>query len=156
MAKEASVDEMAAYHDHNWGRWYWGDDAGWEWGGVPVGRRVRIRLDPPHGSGPSRGRDGPLRAVVGGRARSFHPRTVEAVLGGALREPASRGPGAMPCSPLLPRAPPLPSRVRLVADDGYDRVELEARLAHAAADRGRRACPTGLRVYRRARRRVPR
>ena len=21
-----------AYHDHNWGRWYWGDDLGWEWG----------------------------------------------------------------------------------------------------------------------------
>ena len=28
--------------------------------------------------------------------------------------------------------PLLPSRVRLVADDGYDRVELEARLAHTA------------------------
>ena len=23
---------FSAYHDHNWGRWRWGDDAGWEWG----------------------------------------------------------------------------------------------------------------------------
>ena len=22
----------SAYHDHNWGRWHWGDDLGWEWG----------------------------------------------------------------------------------------------------------------------------
>ena len=25
------MDQLAAYHDHNWGRWHWGDDAGWEW-----------------------------------------------------------------------------------------------------------------------------
>src|SRR5947208_9514530 len=24
-------DETVMYHDHNWGRWHWGDDAGWEW-----------------------------------------------------------------------------------------------------------------------------
>ena len=22
----------SAYHDHNWGRWHWGDDLGWDWG----------------------------------------------------------------------------------------------------------------------------
>ena len=22
----------SGYHDHNWGRWHWGDDVGWEWG----------------------------------------------------------------------------------------------------------------------------
>src|SRR5690606_5897731 len=21
-----------AYHDHNWGRWYWGDEIAWDWG----------------------------------------------------------------------------------------------------------------------------
>src|SRR5690606_11476153 len=21
----------SAYHDHNWGRWHWGDDIGWDW-----------------------------------------------------------------------------------------------------------------------------
>ena len=24
----------SAYHDHNWGRFRWGDDFGWEWGSV--------------------------------------------------------------------------------------------------------------------------
>ena len=24
------------YHDHNWGRWHWGDDIGWAWGTFPV------------------------------------------------------------------------------------------------------------------------
>ena len=26
------VRRASAYHDHNWGRWHWGDDVGWEWG----------------------------------------------------------------------------------------------------------------------------
>ncbi len=25
-------NRFTAYHDHNWGRWFWGDDIGWEWG----------------------------------------------------------------------------------------------------------------------------
>jgi hypothetical protein len=129
--EEARVDEMAAYHDHNWGRWYWGDDAGWEWGAFLSADGcafVSTRpTDRAHRTGGTA-----LRAVVGGRARSFHPRTVEARLGGTLREPASRGPGAMAALHSCRAHPQLPSRVRVVADDGYDRVELEASLAHAA------------------------
>ena len=26
------LQESCGYNDHNWGRWYWGDDLGWEWG----------------------------------------------------------------------------------------------------------------------------
>src|SRR6516162_3972998 len=26
-----SLAAASAYHDHNWGRWHWGDDLGWEW-----------------------------------------------------------------------------------------------------------------------------
>ena len=57
---------------------------------------------------------------------------MEAGLGDTLREPASRGPGAMAALHSCRARPQLPSRVHVVADDGYDRVELEARLAHAA------------------------
>ncbi len=28
------LDDAAAYHDHNWGRFRWGDDFGWTWGSV--------------------------------------------------------------------------------------------------------------------------
>ena len=27
-----SVDAAVAYHDHNWGFWYWGEDLAWDWG----------------------------------------------------------------------------------------------------------------------------
>ncbi len=26
------LNEVAAYHDHNWGKWLWGHDFAWEWG----------------------------------------------------------------------------------------------------------------------------
>lgn len=33
VARERIVlDDACAYHDHNWGHWFWGDDFGWEWG----------------------------------------------------------------------------------------------------------------------------
>lgn len=124
-------DDTAAYHDHNWGRWYWGDDAGWEWGAFlsPDGSAfVSTRpTDRNHRAGGTA-----LRAVVGGRERSFNPRTVTIRLGGSLHELASRAPGAMAALHSCRAHPDLPSRVSVVADDGSDRVELEARLAHAA------------------------
>ena len=27
-----ALEAVPAYHDHNRGRWYWGDELGWEWG----------------------------------------------------------------------------------------------------------------------------
>ncbi|WKG06105.1 hypothetical protein [Mycolicibacterium sp. HK-90] len=33
-ADEQSVDNELAYHDHNWGRFRWGDDFGWTWGTI--------------------------------------------------------------------------------------------------------------------------
>ena len=29
---EHRIDGELAYHDHNWGRFWWGDDFGWTWG----------------------------------------------------------------------------------------------------------------------------
>lgn len=31
---EHRFENEVAYHDHNWGRFWWGDDFGWEWGTV--------------------------------------------------------------------------------------------------------------------------
>ena len=30
--QEQRIDGELAYHDHNWGRFWWGDDFGWTWG----------------------------------------------------------------------------------------------------------------------------
>jgi len=32
--QEHRVDDELAYHDHNWGRFWWGDDFGWTWGTI--------------------------------------------------------------------------------------------------------------------------
>ncbi len=33
---EHTLSDAPSYHDHNWGRWKWGDDFAWEWGfGLP-------------------------------------------------------------------------------------------------------------------------
>jgi hypothetical protein len=32
--REHLVDDDLAYHDHNWGRFRWGDDFGWTWGTI--------------------------------------------------------------------------------------------------------------------------
>lgn len=32
--REHRFDNDVSYHDHNWGRFWWGDDFGWEWGTV--------------------------------------------------------------------------------------------------------------------------
>ncbi len=31
-SQEHRIDSELAYHDHNWGRFWWGDDFGWTWG----------------------------------------------------------------------------------------------------------------------------
>lgn len=32
--RERRIDNEVAYHDHNWGRFWWGDDFGWTWGTI--------------------------------------------------------------------------------------------------------------------------
>ena len=32
--REHRVESQVAYHDHNWGRFWWGDDFGWTWGTI--------------------------------------------------------------------------------------------------------------------------
>ncbi|OBF52076.1 hypothetical protein A5787_07305 [Mycobacterium sp. 852002-50816_SCH5313054-b] len=32
--REHRIDDDYAYHDHNWGRFWWGDDFGWTWGTI--------------------------------------------------------------------------------------------------------------------------
>jgi hypothetical protein len=126
-----SGDDIAAYHDHNWGRWYWGDDAGWEWGAFlsPDGAAfVTTRpTDRSHRDGGTA-----FRAHVGSQTRSFHPRTVHSRLGGRLEDAPGRVPGAMAALHAGRAQPRLPSRVSVFADDGYDHVELEASFEHAA------------------------
>ena len=122
------------YHDHNWGRWHWGDDVGWEWG---------VMLAP--GPGPTlvisrttdrehRRRGEPALVVdhAGGRTR-FRASAVDVRLEGRLQDlPIRRLPGALAALHQGRAHPALPGRIRIRADDGLDRADVEF-LPRAAA-----------------------
>ena len=86
----------SAYYDHNWGRWHWGQDLGWEWGCFlapapgPVFFLSRL-TDRAHRSG-SR----VLHvAYPDGRQRTFSGPAVERTHRGLLEGPPRRLPGAL-------------------------------------------------------------
>jgi hypothetical protein len=122
----------SAYHDHNWGRWHWGDDFGWEWGcflpspPAPafvlsgVTDRAHLFSDPSLHVARSRGK------------QRFSGRALSVDWSGALAAPPRRLPGAVAALHHDRSTPRLPERLTVTADDGRDRVELEF-VARAAA-----------------------
>lgn len=123
----------SAYHDHNWGRWHWGDDVGWDWGSfltpapgpVIVVARTADRL---------RRRPGPAIVVVdqGGRRRTFRGASVSLSFTDRFRDRLRRIPGAMAALRADRAAPVLPGRVTVLVDDGRDRLRLDFRVRAAA------------------------
>lgn len=121
-----SLDGASVYHDHNWGRWHWGDDFGWDWasflapppGPAVVFARTTDRL---------RRRPGPAFLLVTGPGtyRRFTGAAVDVRTEGRLDAPLRRVPGAMAALRSDRAAPRLPARVRVRADDGVDRVEVD-------------------------------
>jgi hypothetical protein len=127
------LDGCDAYHDHNWGRWRWGDDIGWRWGcflaagGDPsfVIGRTYDRL---HRAG---GR--PVLLVhCGGRRRLFTGSTVRIDTAGALDARPRRLPGALAALHVDRARPALPAEVHVDVDDARGRVRLRFRAAAAA------------------------
>lgn len=123
----------SAYHDHNWGRWHWGEGVRWEWGCFlapapgPAFVLGRTR-DEQH-----RISEEPVLVVHSlGRRRTFRAAAVELELSGLLEARARRLPGALAALHQDRAEPRLPRTLRVRADDGRDRVELEF-TARAAA-----------------------
>lgn len=123
----------SGYCDHNWGRWHWGDDAGWEWGtflapapgpAVVLSRLTDRRHTRSHATSVEL-RDGPRR-------RRFGVRAVTVEWGEATIPLGARLPGAMAALHSDRRAPRLPASLRVHADDGYDRVTLTFHARNAA------------------------
>ena len=132
---DASVplDGASAYHDHNWGRWHWGDDFGWDWGSFatpPPGPTVVLARTADR----SRRRPGPPTLLIVGEGfqRRFGGRTIQIRQQGRLAGPLRRLPGAMAALRPDRASPSLPAHVRVVADDGMDRVELDFTARSAA------------------------
>ncbi len=115
-----------AYHDHNWGRWHWGDDIGWDWGSFLHGAgdgsvvfarttdRAHLRCGSPT-----------VLLDRAGARRTFTGDRVRVEWSGQAAPPARRLPGAMAALHGDHRRPRIPAVLRLSARSGRDGLELE-------------------------------
>jgi hypothetical protein len=124
--RRLDLGKATAYHDHNWGRWHWGDDLGWQWCAfqapddgpafvvIRTTDRTHMRGEPPA-----------LVAYHGALRRSFVGPRVNVRNEGWFEGPVRRVPGALAALHSDRAEPRLPAIVRVVADDGVDYVALE-------------------------------
>jgi hypothetical protein len=130
---ELPLDRAIAYHDHNWGRWHWGDDVGWDWGACvtaePAATLVVSRSA-------DRLRRAPGRALliveVDGVRRTFAGPAVALGCAGRLDARPRRFPGALAAARQDRARPHLPERITIRADDGFDRCSIRFRPESAA------------------------
>ena len=117
---------VSAYHDHNWGRWFWGEDVGWEWGAF-VGEDkgpvfvLSVVTDRAH---KCRGRP-QLMLETGFGRRIFGGGMVEVAFDGNLQFRLRRLPGALAALHQDRVQPWLPHRVAIRAGSGLDWVRIE-------------------------------
>jgi hypothetical protein len=127
------LGEASAYHDHNWGRWHWGDDLGWDWGAFlapdPGPAVILIRVT-------DRNREATLPPAlvvhVDGERRTFSGPRVVLQESGRLPPPSRKVAGSLGALHSDRGDPGLPAAVRATANDGVDRIEIEF-TAHSAA-----------------------
>lgn len=122
--REIPLDGAFGYHDHNWGRWLWGDDAAWEWGAFllpgPIAVVVARACDRAHALfGP------PYVMLVRDRkATAFPPARVEIALSARHPRLERRLPGALAAIHPDRRTPDLPARVEVRAEGPTGAFEL--------------------------------
>jgi hypothetical protein len=130
---QITLADVTGYHDHNWGFWHWGKDLGWDWGYI-------------HNHSPRRSKK-PEVSIVYGRAKGaakqdIHTDVVLIVwinrkvslvflekavqieyIGQFNKTRIPRVPGVMAALHPL-RATDVPEGIRIVAEDGDDRLSL--------------------------------
>jgi len=124
--ERADLRGASAYHDHNWGRWHWGDDVGWEWGcflqpspgaAIVLSRttdRAHRNFDPAS-----------LTVRVGNRRRAFPGPSIKLDYDGELETIARRAPGALAALHQDHARLRLPRRLLIRASDGIDHMVVE-------------------------------
>jgi hypothetical protein len=116
---------FSAYHDHNWGRWHWGDDIGWEWGSFQAADDGSVVLATTTDRRHLR-RD-PFIVTLDHHdvRRTFTGARVGTRWSGAGPSPTCRTPGALAALHSDRRRPRLPGRLNVSARMGRDELELE-------------------------------
>jgi len=126
LGRRHDLSGASAYHDHNWGRWHWGEDLGWQWGcflaPAPGPALVFTRTTDRTHHGLGR----PMLVVrTPGARRTFVGPMVEAIRSGRSEGRLRRLPGALAALHQDRAAPALPASLRITAADGIDDVEIE-------------------------------
>jgi hypothetical protein len=126
------LNDAIGYHDHNWGRWFWGNDAAWEWGaftfpndgGVIVFARTCDKGHDVYGHVH-------FSVQMAGRTLVFPPHRVDIAFEGRLGGSNRRVPGALAAIHPDRRHPALPRTLRVTSSDGINGLQLtfEARSA---------------------------
>ena len=120
-----SLNDAIGYYDHNWGRWFWGDDAAWEWGAFVLAEPGAIVVfaracDKAHRH------YGEVHLTLipsaGGHTMQFTRVSVR--LSGRLSQPERRIPGALAAIHPDRRRPGLPGVVEITASNGVDELYL--------------------------------
>ncbi len=123
----------SGYQDHNWGRWHWGDDIGWEWGAfLAPGPGPAFVLSRATDRDHKRCGNVSLSVRAGDQRRTFTGTSTVVEYSGQLEVPLRRLPGAMAALHQDRLRPWLPGRILVRANDGFDEVALEF-TPHAAA-----------------------
>jgi len=124
LGQELAFVGAGGYADHNWGRWWWGDDAGWDWacwhgsdGLLAVLSRMTDRAHTTVGHVL-------LTVEVAGRVVRFVGDQVLVEVSGTTT-PSRRLPGALAALFADRAAERLPGRVEVHAANGFDALDLE-------------------------------
>jgi len=122
---EIDLGSALAYHDHNWGRWYWGDDVGWEWTVLPGGQNAATVVFARTTDRAHRVVSEPLLIVEQeGSRRLFSGAGIDVQHSGWFGGRLRRVPGALAALHSDRVRPRLPEEVHIRARDGFDEVNV--------------------------------
>ena len=119
------ADQFYAYHDHNWGRWFWGDDAAWEWGAFFF-PEIKAILVIARACDKSHEIYGPTHMTLTVLDRHIHFPSNKVVIqfNGRLNDLDLRIPGALATIHTDRRHPNLPKKIQIQAENMSDVVSL--------------------------------
>jgi len=122
--QEFDLANASVYHDHNWGRWHWGDDFGWEWGCFLTSGGTSFVLARTTDRAHRKLNRLSLFVQSGTERRNFSGASIDFSYMGELSCVSRRLPGALAALHQDRACPRLPAQLKLSAYDGIDEIDL--------------------------------
>ncbi|WP_426592198.1 hypothetical protein ACPPVS_10410 [Cellulomonas sp. McL0617] len=121
---DVPLSGAGGYADHNWGRWWWGDDAGWDWACWHGADGLLVVLSRMTNRAHTRTGLVLLTVEVAGRVVRFVGDQILVEAHG-VATPSRRFPGALAALFADHAAERLPARIVVHAANGFDGLDLE-------------------------------